>query len=215
MPRGTFQDCCYQCPCPQGEPLLTHTSTGDPPTLAGRSGSVSCGVTASFPWVLVRTRFCLYPPRLESLCYPVLWKSYNQIPLALKVRFPRDSQFLCQIPKLGSLTRGSEPSQQWENFFAIIALQFVGCPPARYGIWFYLVAPLHHLIAASLSLDVVYFFFFWGGVDSSVFLLIVQQLVAILVGLTEDECMSFYSVILNQNHKREINLLREKWGPEN
>ena len=57
MPRGTFQDCCYQCPCPQGEPLLTHTSTGDPPTLAGRSGSVSCGVTASFPWVLVCTNF--------------------------------------------------------------------------------------------------------------------------------------------------------------
>ena len=71
---------------------------------------------------------------LQSLCHPVLWKSYNQIPLALKVRFPRDSQSLCQIPRLRSLTQGSEPSQQWENFFAIIVLKFVACPPARYGI---------------------------------------------------------------------------------
>ena len=31
------------------EPLTTHTSTGDPPTLAGRSGSVFYRVTALFP----------------------------------------------------------------------------------------------------------------------------------------------------------------------
>jgi len=31
MPVGTFQDCCYQCPYPCSEPLLTHVSTGDPP----------------------------------------------------------------------------------------------------------------------------------------------------------------------------------------
>ena len=33
-------------------------------------GSVSCGVTACFSWVLVRTRFCLCPPRVY---FPVLW----------------------------------------------------------------------------------------------------------------------------------------------
>ena len=38
-PRGTFQ-----CPHPYGEPLLTHASTGRPPTLAGSFGSVSCRV---------------------------------------------------------------------------------------------------------------------------------------------------------------------------
>ena len=83
--KGHLPRCCCQCPRPCGEPLLTHTSTGDPPTLAGRSGSVSCGVTAPFSWVLVHARFCLCPPKVESLLSPVLWKSCNQIPLAFKV----------------------------------------------------------------------------------------------------------------------------------
>ena len=39
---------------------------------------------------------------LESVS-PVLWKFYNQIPLASKVKFPGDSQSLCQIPMLGYL----------------------------------------------------------------------------------------------------------------
>ena len=33
----------------------------------GKSGWVSCGVTAPFSWVLVHTRFCLCPPRV---CFP-------------------------------------------------------------------------------------------------------------------------------------------------
>ena len=33
----------------------------------------------------------------------VLWKSYNQIPLASKVKFPGDSLSLCQIPRFGNL----------------------------------------------------------------------------------------------------------------
>ena len=122
---------------PHGEPLSTQTSAGDPPTLVCRSGSVSCGVTASFLWVLVQARFGLYPLRLESLTpitLPVLWKCYNQIPLAFRVRFPGDSQSLFLIPRLGSQTWGSEPSQQYENFFGIVVLQLVGHPPGQYGI---------------------------------------------------------------------------------
>ena len=34
---------------------MTHDTDGDFWTLTGKSGSVSCGVTASFPWVLVHT----------------------------------------------------------------------------------------------------------------------------------------------------------------
>ena len=34
-------------------PLPTHASAGDSWTLTGKSGSVSCGVTAPFSWVLV------------------------------------------------------------------------------------------------------------------------------------------------------------------
>ena len=50
-------------------PSLTHTSARVSWTLTGKSGSVSCGVTAPFSWVLVHTRFCLCPPRV---CFPNL-----------------------------------------------------------------------------------------------------------------------------------------------
>ena len=36
------QDCCCQWPSLCGRPLLTHTYSGNPQTLTGRSGSVSC-----------------------------------------------------------------------------------------------------------------------------------------------------------------------------
>ena len=98
-----FQDCCCQSSHPCGKPLPTHTSTGDPLTLASRCSLVSCGVTSPFPWKLVQTRFCLCPPRLEFLFFTILRKSGNQILLALKVRFPGYSQSLCWIPRLGSL----------------------------------------------------------------------------------------------------------------
>ena len=51
--------------------IPTHASARDSWTLKGKSGSVSCGVTAPFSWVLVHTRFCLCPPRV---CFPVLCK---------------------------------------------------------------------------------------------------------------------------------------------
>ena len=94
-----------------GESLPSHASTGGPPTLADSFDSVSCGVTAPFLWVLVHAKFCLCPPRLESLFPTVFWKAYNQILLALKARFPGNSQSLCWISRLGSLTWGSECSQ--------------------------------------------------------------------------------------------------------
>ena len=79
-------------------------------------------------------RFCLCPPGLESLFPPFLWESRDQILLVFKVRFPEDSQALCQVPRLGSLTWGSKPSQYWEDFFVIIVLQFVGHPVGKYDI---------------------------------------------------------------------------------
>ena len=94
----------------------------------GKSGSVSCGVTAPFSWILVHTRFCLCPPRVwcPSLLSPVLWKFYNQIPLPFKVKFPGGSQSLWWIPRLGYLLWALEISQQYKNFFGII-VHFVGC----------------------------------------------------------------------------------------
>ena len=107
----------------------THTSAGDPPTLAGRSGSVSYGVTAPSPWVLMHTLLCMCPPSVESLFPPVLSKSCNQFPLAFKVWFSRNSSSHCRTPRLGSLTWGSEPSLQWVDSYGISVLQFVNHPP--------------------------------------------------------------------------------------
>ena len=150
MPRGTFPACCCQCCHPCGEPLLTYTSTGSLPTLPGSFSSVSSRVIAPFLWVLVCTRFCLCPPRVESLHPPVLWKFYNQILLHFKSRFPGNSQSLCGISKVGSLTWGSEPSQWWEIFFCIIVLQFVGHTPSGYEIWFY-----HHCVPPTILLQLI------------------------------------------------------------
>ena len=63
--------CCTQCPRPCSKPLPTHTSAGDSWTLTGKSGSVSCGVTAPFSWVLVHTSFLC---ALQESVSPILCK---------------------------------------------------------------------------------------------------------------------------------------------
>ena len=111
----------------------TPASTGDPPTLAGRSGLVSYGVTTSSPCVLMHTLLCVCPPRVESVS-PILSKSCSQIPLPFKVWFSGNSSSRCWTPRLGSLTWGSEPSLQWVDFCGISVLQFVSHPRSSYGI---------------------------------------------------------------------------------
>ena len=138
MPRGTFQ-----CPRPCGEPLLTHTSTGSPPALAGGFDSVSCGVTTPLLRVLMRAKLCLSPPSLECLFPPVLWESYNEIPLTFRARFPVDFQSLWWIPRLGSLMWSSEPSQQCQNFFGTSVLESVSHLPQR--VWNSILSWLHLL----------------------------------------------------------------------
>ena len=66
--------CHTQCPQTCSRPTPIHTSAGDSWTLTGKSGSVSCRVTAPFSWLLVPTRFCLCPP---SVCFPVLCKFWQ------------------------------------------------------------------------------------------------------------------------------------------
>ena len=186
MTREPFLDCCCQCPYRWGEPLLTHFSTGDPLTLVGSFGSVSCGVTAPFLWVLVYARFCVCTRRLESLFSPVLWKSYNQIPLAFKVRFPGESQSLCQISSLASM-----PQQNLRNLHnstkTSLLLLFSSLwvtHSAGMGFDFIVIAPL---------LPSCGFFFvfghgvsFFGGFQHPPVEPAVQQLVAILVLLQKE-----------------------------
>ena len=71
LQKAPCMDCYTQCPQPCSRPLPTHASTADSWTLLGKSGSVSCGVSAPFFWVLVCTRFCLCLPRV---CFIVLCK---------------------------------------------------------------------------------------------------------------------------------------------
>ena len=120
--KGTFQ-----CPCPCGEPLPTHASTEGPPTqqvvlvqspvgsllLSSGSWCAQDFVCAFQAWSLCSPQSCVRPSRSDSL----------------GILRP-----FCQIPMLGSLMWGSELSQQWENFFGIIVLQFLGHEPGRYGI---------------------------------------------------------------------------------
>ena len=54
----------HACPQPCSRPPLTHASSRDAWTLIGKSGSVSCGVTAPFSWVFVHLRLCLCHPRV-------------------------------------------------------------------------------------------------------------------------------------------------------
>ena len=56
--------CCPQCPQSCRRPLPTRVSARDSWTLMANSGSVSCGITAPFSWVLVHTRFHLCPQRV-------------------------------------------------------------------------------------------------------------------------------------------------------
>ena len=92
-------------------------SAGDPPTVAGRSGSVSYGVSAPSSWVLMHTLLRVCPPRVDSLFPPALSKSCNQIPLAFKVWFSGNSSSCCWTPRLGSLMWGSEPSLHFSFLF--------------------------------------------------------------------------------------------------
>ena len=198
MPRSTSQNFCCQCPCPWGEPQLPPASAGDPPTLAGTSGSVSYGVTAPFPWVLMHTPLCVCPPRVESLLPSVLSKSCNQIPLAFKVWFSGNSSSRCRIPSLGNLTWGSEPSLQWVDFCGISVLQFVSHPPSAYGIWFYC-----DCTPPTVSLQLLLCLWIWGIFFGEFQCLPVYDCSAVSCdsgAITRgSECTSFYSAILNQS----------------
>ena len=138
------------------------------------------------------------PPRVESLFPPVLSKSCNQILLAFKVWFSRNSSSHCQTPRLGCLTWGSEPSLQWVDFCAVSVLQFASHPPSSYGIWFYCdCAP------PTISLKLLLCLWMSGVFFGEFQCLPVDDCSAVSrdsgVLTRRSESMSFYSAILNQS----------------
>ena len=99
------------------------------------------------PWVLVHTRPCMCPPRVEFLFPPVLWNSCNQASLAFKARFSGASSSCCQTSRQGSLTWGSIFSLLWENFCGIIISSLW---TAHLVVWDLILSQLHpsyHLTA--------------------------------------------------------------------
>ena len=146
----------------------------------------------------MHTLLCVCPPRVESLFPPVLPKSYNQIPLAFQVWFPRNSSSRCQVPRLGNLTCGSERSLQWVDFCGISVLQSVSHPPSSYGVWFYCdSAP------PTVSLWLLLCLCMWGIFFGELQCFPVDDCSAVSCdsGILErgSESMSFYSAILNQS----------------
>ena len=102
------------------------------------------------------TLLCVCPPRVESLFPPVLSKSCNQIPLAFKVWFSRNSSSHCWTPRLGSLMWGSEPSLQSVDFCGKVFSSLCH-PPSCYGIWFYC-----DCIPPTISLWLLLCLWIWG-----------------------------------------------------
>ena len=168
MAKETFPDSCCQFPCLCSVPLLTHTSIGGPPILAGNFAPVSCEVKASFLWDLVHTRFRLCPPSLKSVsCSPmeVLWSNPAVLQGQIPWGFP--------VPLLGP--QAGKPDMGIWTFTTVGELLWYYCSPAcgspTHWIWDLILlwlCPFYHLtVASSLSL-------------------VVQQLVVILVLLQEE-----------------------------
>ena len=70
---------------------------------------------------------------MSSSSVEVLWS----IPTILKSQIPWGFLITLLDLQTGKLDVGLRIFQQCENFFGIIVLQFVACPPSRYVIWFY------------------------------------------------------------------------------
>ena len=184
MPKETFPDSCCQFPCLCSVPLLTHTSIGGPPILAGNFAPVSCEVKASFLWDLVHTRFRLCPPSLKSVsCSPmeVLWSNsavlQGQIPWGFPVPLlgPQAGK-----PDMGIWTFTTVGELLWYYYSPV-------CGSPTLQIWDLILSwlcPSYHLTeASSLSLNVKYIFL----VGSSILLsMVVQKLIVILMLLMEE-----------------------------
>ena len=71
--------CCTQSPQPCSRPLPTHGSARDSGTLMGKSGSVSCGVTAPFFGILVTQGFVCVLQESDSPALCKFWRLYGGV----------------------------------------------------------------------------------------------------------------------------------------
>lgn len=136
-----FLDCC----CQYSHASAKHywPSTWDPQTLAGRSGAVFCGVTATLHSVLV----CMHKISFMSSMSgdsvsSVLWKSYSLNLVGLQYQIP------CSFPVPLLDLQAGKRGMGLRTFTTVgeplwyYCSQFVDHPPSRYGIWFPVIVPL-------------------------------------------------------------------------
>ena len=88
------QDCCSQCPWPHGRPLSTHACARNSWASTGKSGSVSCGVTTHFSWVLVKEK-SLSHVRLFVTPWTVTYQSPLSILYCLGNKFIHNISHYC------------------------------------------------------------------------------------------------------------------------
>ena len=182
-PRSTFQDCYCQCPLSHVEPLLTHTSMGDPPTLAGRSHSVSYGVTAPFPWAWHIQDFVSALHRY-SLCFP------SPVEVLLLNTTGLQSQIPCGVPVLLADSQAVKPDMGLKTFTTVGELLWYYCSPIcglpTQWVWnlILLILLIMGLLPSHCSIYFVFghrvsFFFFWWFQHP--LLMVGQELIVIFV----------------------------------
>ena len=100
LQKGLCQYCCIQCP----DPTAGHCRLTPPLETPGHS---QASLAQSLVGTLLLSPGSWYTQgfvcALQESVFPVLWKFYNQIPLAPKIKFPGRCQSFCRIPRLGNL----------------------------------------------------------------------------------------------------------------
>ena len=178
MLRSTSQNFCCQCPCPHGETQPSPPSAGDPPTLAGRSCSVSYGSLLLPLCPDVHTTWCVPSKSGVSVSpSPVEFLQLNPASLQSLIL----QEFLLLFPDL----QVGNPCVGLRTFTPVGGLLWYKCSPIcespTQQLWdliFFVITPL-------LPSHCGFSFVFGCGVSflvrSSVFLSIVQQSVVIPV----------------------------------
>ena len=166
MPRNTSQNFCCQCPCPNVETEPPPASAGDLPTLAGKSGSVSPGITAPSPgsWC---AHYFLCTLQEWGLCFPSPVKVLHSIPTRLQSLILYEFLLSLLDPQVG------KPDVGLRTFTPVGGLLWYKCLPLcespTHQLWdlilLWLRRSYHLIVASPLSLDVGYLFW-WVPVSS-------------------------------------------------
>ena len=138
--------CCTQCPQLCSRPPPTHASAVDSWILTGKSGSVSCGVTASFPWVLVHTVLfvpskSLFPQSCVSCGSSVVGlmatssKKAYAIPMSASLRAPAPVAGDCCSTPWQEILKHAKAGLAQSLWSLLVSTRFCLSPPGMSGAY--------------------------------------------------------------------------------